>query len=476
MGIFRQFPYSNFHDMNMDWLLSKMKELETEFNNFVIDTTDLIKKAVYKWLMEHPEYVSPDFYKALNDLDLHKVAPIFISDESFIPSTHLANGFTADDDYFYIAHHINDEEYLTITRVDKVTLAKNSYTMPFTGHGNTLSYYNGYLYICDSATGRVDVVSTEDPETLVGSFTLDPQINGFSIKDIDGRPITSATEHTNNIILNGYVDSNNINQIFSRIAMNDDYNCYTQGIEITRNCIYISRSFGQHIYRLEHLPTITAYSWSGKMLNTIWLDITYDEDNTKNNELEDIWRDSENNRIYFIMASGKIGYVDTYLFTTAQTHHTATHYTIRNSEYLPMVLYANDNAQITYRASTQMTQSFKINPFTTANQGEYVGVGLIAGINAIFSIRAGSIFGCTTAISSGANVMQAVVEYRISGDTATFNSGSVYILNNDGTITKQSLQDFSDAHPTNRTVVNSLVHTPYAIPYGTLLGTIPMPS
>lgn len=473
MGIFRQFPYSNFHEMNMDWLLSKMKELESEFNNFVIDTTDLIKNAVYKWLMEHPEYVAPDLYKTLNELALHKVAPVYISENPFIPSTHLANGFTADDTYFYIAHHVNDEEFLTITRVNKSTLESNDYSMPFTGHGNTLSYYNGYLYICDSSSGRVDVVSTEDPETLIGSFNLDPAINGFSIALIDGRILTCSTEHTNNIILNGYIDDNNKNQIFSRIAMNDDFNCYTQGIDHTRNCIYVSRSYGQHITSLENLPTITAYSWSGKMLNTMYINIPYSDD-TRDNELEDIWRDSENNRIYFITASGKIGYVDTYLFTTGQSHHVATPYTIRNSEFMPMVLYDNDNTQITYRSNTQLAESFKINPFSTANQGEYIGVGLIAGINAIFSLRAGAIFGYTTAITSGSNIMSAVVEYDISGDTATFNSGSVYILNNDGTITKQSLQDFSDNHATNRTVINSLVHTPYAIPYTTQIGVIPV--
>lgn len=31
MGIFRQFPYTNFHEMNMDWLLSKVKELAAEW-------------------------------------------------------------------------------------------------------------------------------------------------------------------------------------------------------------------------------------------------------------------------------------------------------------------------------------------------------------------------------------------------------------------------------------------------------------
>lgn len=28
MGAFEHFPYTNFHDMNLDWLLQKVQELE----------------------------------------------------------------------------------------------------------------------------------------------------------------------------------------------------------------------------------------------------------------------------------------------------------------------------------------------------------------------------------------------------------------------------------------------------------------
>lgn len=35
MGIFETFPYANFHEMNMDWILHELKQLETEISNFV---------------------------------------------------------------------------------------------------------------------------------------------------------------------------------------------------------------------------------------------------------------------------------------------------------------------------------------------------------------------------------------------------------------------------------------------------------
>lgn len=35
MGLFENFPYANFHELNLDWILHKLKELETEIMNFV---------------------------------------------------------------------------------------------------------------------------------------------------------------------------------------------------------------------------------------------------------------------------------------------------------------------------------------------------------------------------------------------------------------------------------------------------------
>ena len=35
MGLFENFPYVNFHELNLDWILHKLKELETEITNFV---------------------------------------------------------------------------------------------------------------------------------------------------------------------------------------------------------------------------------------------------------------------------------------------------------------------------------------------------------------------------------------------------------------------------------------------------------
>lgn len=55
MGIFRQFPYSNFHEMNMDQILKITKDLENEWAQFQEDWDVDITNAVNAWLDAHPE-------------------------------------------------------------------------------------------------------------------------------------------------------------------------------------------------------------------------------------------------------------------------------------------------------------------------------------------------------------------------------------------------------------------------------------
>lgn len=39
MGLFETFPYANFHEMNLDWILHELKNLETQISNFVAINT-----------------------------------------------------------------------------------------------------------------------------------------------------------------------------------------------------------------------------------------------------------------------------------------------------------------------------------------------------------------------------------------------------------------------------------------------------
>lgn len=41
--LFEQFPYTNFHEINLDWLLKKVKDMEKEFEDYKSSVTTIIK-------------------------------------------------------------------------------------------------------------------------------------------------------------------------------------------------------------------------------------------------------------------------------------------------------------------------------------------------------------------------------------------------------------------------------------------------
>ena len=55
MGIFRQFPYTNFHELNLAWVLKIVELLEKEWDDFKVDWDKDVQEQVFKWLDEHPE-------------------------------------------------------------------------------------------------------------------------------------------------------------------------------------------------------------------------------------------------------------------------------------------------------------------------------------------------------------------------------------------------------------------------------------
>lgn len=45
MAIFDNFPYTNFHELNLDWLIKKMKEVDDDVNNVIEDAENIVAQA-----------------------------------------------------------------------------------------------------------------------------------------------------------------------------------------------------------------------------------------------------------------------------------------------------------------------------------------------------------------------------------------------------------------------------------------------
>ena len=61
-GFGNKYPYTNFHELNLDWILDQIghltnsvKELYKKMEDFFIDTTPIIEDTVNTWLDDHPE-------------------------------------------------------------------------------------------------------------------------------------------------------------------------------------------------------------------------------------------------------------------------------------------------------------------------------------------------------------------------------------------------------------------------------------
>lgn len=72
MGIFRQFPYTNFHDLNLDWIMEEVKRLATEWAS-VSQMYDDIKSAFDDFKADFDQHIAEYdeiFAKYMNDIDL----------------------------------------------------------------------------------------------------------------------------------------------------------------------------------------------------------------------------------------------------------------------------------------------------------------------------------------------------------------------------------------------------------------------
>ena len=55
MWPFNRYPYTDFHELNADWILRKITELDYKVKTWLKDVTPTITETVNKWLDDHPE-------------------------------------------------------------------------------------------------------------------------------------------------------------------------------------------------------------------------------------------------------------------------------------------------------------------------------------------------------------------------------------------------------------------------------------
>lgn len=44
MGVFEQFPYTNFHELNLDWIIKQVKQFQISLDNINGKITEIVKE------------------------------------------------------------------------------------------------------------------------------------------------------------------------------------------------------------------------------------------------------------------------------------------------------------------------------------------------------------------------------------------------------------------------------------------------
>lgn len=68
MGVFRNWPYTNFHDLNLDWITAKFKQWQDTFDNLNQVITDIVNNALDE--MNLPQMIDDAVEAALNERQL----------------------------------------------------------------------------------------------------------------------------------------------------------------------------------------------------------------------------------------------------------------------------------------------------------------------------------------------------------------------------------------------------------------------
>ena len=200
MGIFRHFPYTNFHEMNLDWIINRIKDLwkgveniDKRMDDFIADTEPAIRDEVDKWLDDHPEAtttvqdgaitkqkLNPKFLYELeseslkNTLQNLTFAPFtrhFVDTSQLDISGIQVSTMSEDERYIFVIMPINgvttttnhDSWFCTID--PKTGKLLNKKLLPI-GHGRSMTIKNGKILLAtkyEIANNVWVVVNVDDP-------------------------------------------------------------------------------------------------------------------------------------------------------------------------------------------------------------------------------------------------------------------------------------------------------------------------
>lgn len=183
MAFFDFFPYTNWHNINLDWVLQKVKE----FGEKVEENDALYDQLHEEWQAFLSQYDHVNVMEGVNALA--RVALRETPREyAIFKQTSVLSGYNIgsvchDGTYFYVVGGSTDHDGSgIIARMNKLDFKSiTTTTLQRLGHANDVAYYNGSLYICTA--------------NYNGAAEGDAALNGVVVIDLSSMEIT--TTYTN---------------------------------------------------------------------------------------------------------------------------------------------------------------------------------------------------------------------------------------------------------------------------------------
>ena len=261
MGIFRQFPYSNFHDMNMDWLLNTWKEFSAQFDIWQASVDEALAEFK-KYIEDVPfdEYVNDILTKWLNDGTFDSIVrSIILPQREIIMARKLrcisrpANRVGGQscfyyDPFIYTTGESGVNQIITKCNLNGEVVETHTYTD--LGHANSIAIANNKVYIADGTAPKVTVIdfSTWQIESVITPEGFD---NIWSVTAYGDKVylLGSDTNAPSSIMLFAEIDTNN--DVTVKLSIPNPPNTVRQNMCVKDSSIYIIFNMANMVYEYD---------------------------------------------------------------------------------------------------------------------------------------------------------------------------------------------------------------------------------